>query len=379
MKKKVLFIMPEMPGGGAEKVLLDIFRMFDYGRYDVTLLLEFHEGVYINDIPDSVNVISIHKKKSIWRQRLHRFLVLFCMYSFVHRLVCGIYVHYLLSGITYDAIVSFMEGRAVKIHSYIMGKAPRNLSWIHIDFKKKHWSLEFYKDKCEEFRCYSRMDEIICVSNDVRSHFLELYPIDGQKCKVLYNLINVKEITRCAQLGEKRRTDERIQICMVGRLNHQKRYDRAIEVARLLKDSGYNFELFIYGEGELNDEIQRMISDYGLENYVALKGFVKPPYACMASADIFLITSESEGLPLVICEAFCIGLPVVSTRTSGAIELLDESKYGILVEEDVDAIYKGVKHLIDNELLRDYYAKRSKERSILFSPDKTIREIYALL
>lgn len=62
MKRNVLFIMPAMLNGGAEKVLIDILKHFDYTKYNVSLLLECKEGPYINDIPDEVELIYLHKE-----------------------------------------------------------------------------------------------------------------------------------------------------------------------------------------------------------------------------------------------------------------------------------------------------------------------------
>lgn len=74
----------------------------------------------------------------------------------------------LLKGEQFDTIVSFMEGAAVKFHSYIIHKANNNLSWVHIDLKQKHWSLDFFRNEKDEFRVYRKMDKIVFVSEDVK-------------------------------------------------------------------------------------------------------------------------------------------------------------------------------------------------------------------
>ena len=69
MKKKILFIMPSLSGGGAEKVLIDILKHFDYASYEVTLFLEFKEGTYLNDLPNEVRLLALHPKNTIWFER----------------------------------------------------------------------------------------------------------------------------------------------------------------------------------------------------------------------------------------------------------------------------------------------------------------------
>ncbi|MGM9700374.1 MAG: glycosyltransferase [Prevotella sp.] len=378
MKKKVLFLMPAMTGGGAEKVLVDILRHFDFERYEVSLFLEFREGTYLEDIPDAVQMVTLHGKNNLWFQRIHRQLQEHCwlvgFYYWAYRLM----FLWKLREKNYDVVVSFMEGSAVRFHSYIFHKARKHLSWVHIDLLRKHWSLGFFKNEAEEQSIYGKMDKIVFVSNDAQRSFLKMYSmIEYEKCVVQYNLIDVKNIL--SKTGSKCVEKKKFTICMVGRLNRQKRYDRAVEVAHRLKTDGLDFELWILGEGELRSTIESKIEEYGLEHTVLLKGFVKPPYPYVSQSDFFLCTSESEGFSLVIAEAFCMGIPVVSTNVTGPTELLGNSEYGMLTEENVDSIYHAVKSLMTDEHLRNHYAAKSIERSKIFSEEKFMKDFYSLL
>lgn len=370
-------MMPALPGGGAEKVLMDVLKHFDYQTYTVTLFLEYREGVYLADIPRQVEVLALHGKNNLWFQRIHRRLAERKLYIPFHECVYRRMLLRLLRNRSFDTIVSFMEGAAVKFHSYIFDKAQRNVSWVHIDLKKKHWSLGNFRDEDDECAAYRRMDEIVFVSQDARSRMLEMYPLDASRCSVLYNLIDAEAIQEKANsiLVEKRR----FTVCMVGRLNRQKRYDRAVEVAHRLKEAGYEVDFWVLGEGELEADLRRQIARYGLEDSFILKGFVKPPYAYLAQADMLLNTSESEGFSLVVAEAFCLGVPVVSTRTVGPVELLDDSRYGLLVDETLDSIYQGIKSLLDDRRKLGMYAQKAKERSEIFQVSETMKSIYEIL
>lgn len=168
MKKNIMFMMPALPGGGAEKVLIDILKNFDYASYEVTLFLEYKEGVYLNDVPEEVRILALHSQNTIWFERFHRVLRIFHSYVLFHTLVYKYMFMKLLKGEQFDTIVSFMEGAAVKFHSYIIHKANNNLSWVHIDLKQKHWSLDFFRNEKDEFRVYRKMDKIVFVSEDVK-------------------------------------------------------------------------------------------------------------------------------------------------------------------------------------------------------------------
>lgn len=99
----------------------------------------------------------------------------------------------------------------------------------------------------------------------------------------------------------------------------------------------------------------------------------------MASADFFLSTSLTEGMPLVQLEAMCLGLPVVATRCTGPAELFGESKYGLLVEQDDESIYQGVLRMLSDSALRKHYAQAGEERLRDFDAARIMSQIYNLL
>lgn len=368
--------MPAMLNGGAEKVLIDILKHFDYSLFEVTLLLETKDGPYVEDIPEQVKLMYLHKK-NLWIERLYRYLIMFHCKWLAYLILCRFPVLWYTKGLQFDTIISFMEGMAVKMHSYIFNKAVNNISWVHIDLKKKHWSLDFFENENEELECYRRMDNIVFVSQDAKNRFKELFEVDENKLKVIYNLIDCDWIVRLSQCKSVEK--KKFTICMVGRLNRQKRYDRAFEVVRKLKNDGYSFELWILGSGELETELKEMVETQNINDIVSFKGFQKTVYPYMKEADVFLNTSESEGYPLTLCEALCLCLPIVATNITGSNEILANSKAGILVEENIESIYRGLKQMIDNNLLRKECSVNAMEFVKSFNVQNTMRQIYDLV
>lgn len=368
--------MPAMLNGGAEKVLIDILKRFDYSSYEVSLLLETKEGPYIDDIPNQVELIYFHGK-NLWIERAYRYLLMFHCKWLAYWMLCELPIWWSMRGRHFDTIVSFMEGMAVKMHSYIFNKAENNISWVHIDLQKKHWSLDYFINEQEERRCYLNMNKIVCVSQDVKDKFKEVFSIDKDKLEVVYNLIDSAEIKKLSNIGSVEKT--KFTICMVGRLNRQKRYDRALKVVQRLKDAGYDFELWILGCGELEADLRNMAKDLDVEDMVCFKGFIKPVYPYIQAADVLLNTSESEGYPLTLCEALCLGCPVVATDISGANELMAKSKAGILVEEEVESIYEGLRSLIVNDNLRKSFSEKAILYSESFNVQESMRHIYDLV
>ena len=282
-----------------------------------------------------------------------------------------------LRGLKFDTIVSFMEGEAVRLHSYIIDKATKNVSWVHIDLKTKHWSKVFFRNDSQEQDAYEKMDRIVFVSQEAKAKFLELFGIDAGKCCVQYNLIDSATIRELALSKEVEK--EKLTVCMVGRLNGQKRFDRALRVVKHLKEDGLDFVLWILGEGALRGEIRETIDRLGIGGYVELKGFVKPSYAYMKAADVYWNTSEAEGYPLVVCEALCLGVPVVATDICGTNEILGADCYGCLTKEDEESIYAVMKRMLESEAMRKEYSVKAIEGAAVFDVKKVMGEIYSLL
>ena len=375
--KRVLFIMPDLPGGGAEKVLIDILRHWDYERCAVTLLLEFAAGVYVNDIPQQVEL-----KVLPIRIRAFRKAAKLLKIKPVSRLCTGIFTKGLrnFAGSGYDAIVSFMEGPAVKLHSFLADRAARNLSWVHIDMAQKHWSEAYFDGLEDERAAYGRMDEVVFVSEQAKQGFESLFGGIGGRHSVIYNLIDAEQIRRQAGAVSKTNAAGRpFIISMAGRLNRQKRYDRALEAAAILQGRGCDFELHIAGDGELLPEMKEMAATLGIAEKIKFLGFRKPAYADMAAGDVFLNSSEAEGYPLTLCEALCLGLPVVATDVSGAREILGENEYGIVVPQSPEAIAEALMTLYGNPTELKRLEAQALLRSESFDIPGTMGKIYSTI
>ena len=374
MKKRILFIVNSLAGGGVEKVLITLLKNFDYTRYYVELLLVYNEGVYLEEVPREVKVNYLYPKSLSIREKIN--------YNLLAKF--GIDYGYKLMMIQkrlkkYDTIVSFVHGLSLKYHSYIIKNGKKNISWVHTDMYNNHNYIGHFFTERQEKEAYGKMDKIIFVSNDAKKQFERLYPDIFTKKEVILNPIEKDFIAKYRRGYKKYLNDRCFNIVSVGRLNKDKAFDRLVRLGKQLKDDGYDFFINIIGEGEERDRLEDLILEYGLDNYVSLRGFLKPPYEVMADSDLFVLVSNVEGFSLVVCEAFCLGLPVVVTRTTGPIELIDNDKYGLLIDHNDESIYKAVKRMIDNDSLREYYHKRSLERSEIFNVEDVINKVYTIL
>lgn len=358
--------MSSLIGGGAEKVLVDILEKFDYVTYDVTLLLVRREGVHLSRLPRQVKLLSLDSFTGYRPKYIVNKFTVIMWNKYV--------VNSVLGPSRFDTIISFMEGEALYFHSLITRKARRNISWVHIDLKSNHWSSRFFKSLKHEAKAYGKMDSIIFVSQKAREQFFDLFDLKANG-KVIYNLIDGKTIIEKSQEYDIRRSST-FTICNVGRLSEQKRQDRLIEAVSILKKHySIEVELWILGMGHLEESLRKQAKYLGVESQVKFWGFKANPYPYIAKADAFVLSSDTEGYPLVLCEAVCLCKPVVSTNVTGTKEVLGDN-CGILCGTESTELAKAISLLVSDKTALAQQIKRSEERSQIFNIGKTMSQIY---
>lgn len=139
-----------------------------------------------------------------------------------------------------------------------------------------------------------------------------------------------------------------IQIGYVGRLSQLKNPIRFLEMACLVKEKIVPAKFVIIGDGELRPEVEEFISKNGMEDYVILKGFVSKPGPEMRKLDVLVISSNSEGTPLVLLESMSYGVPVVSTRVGAIPLVIDDSVDGVLCDCTANSLADGVIRLLSD-------------------------------
>lgn len=370
MKKNILFIQQNLQGGGAEKVLLDIINNFDYNKYNVTLLLIEGKGVYTTSVDKRVNVLSLFTSKEITiLGYLRKAQMWFFVNTYIRRKV-----NHLLGTAQFDTIISFMEGISTKCHNFICDRAKKNITWVHIDLLLNNWCINEFKSIKEQREIYEKMDKIIGVSEGVKESFTKVFP--GLNVDVIYNLIDKEQI--CKKAKQSPYKPKRFTVCNVGRLAKQKRQDRIVEVAEICKNKGLEIDFLILGQGPLFEELKNMVTNRRLEDYVHFLGFQKNPYSFIGSSDVFLLTSDSEGYPLVVCESLCLGRPIVSTDVTGPHEMLSDGS-GILTTKAPIDIFNAIYKLYSDKTCWVEYAKRSLLKSSAFDIESQMNDIYKML
>ncbi|MGE6487390.1 glycosyltransferase [Paenisporosarcina sp. NPDC076898] len=365
-KKNLLFILPSLQGGGAEKVTLNIIKDLDKEKFNITLLLIKKEGVYWDLVPDHIKLISILNQNDSITKNLYRIIKQVIKFSKDNDIIIGA----LELTATYLAIIA----------GTLLNK-PR-VGWLHINLKEFPHAKKF-SHKILIKLLYPLLNVVIAVSNGARNSLIEISPSLEKKIVTVYNPLPMDVISKLADEDIDINFNINSSIPMIlgmGRLTYQKGFEYLITAHANLIKNGYEHNLIILGEGEERSHLESLVKKLGVSNTVFLPGFQSNPYSWMKKADLFVLSSRFEGFGMVLGEAMSLGVPVISTNCpSGPEELLNSGEYGILVPvEDSVNLSKAIENLfVKPKVMKDYSIK-AKGRASEFSPLVIIPKIESI-
>lgn len=374
--KKVLFLIEDFGCGGAERVLCTLLSNLDTAEYDIKVCAITEGGELESQLP-SITLHTILNHSAL--DRIFNFLLYRIKYNLIYHCLPMWLVYRLFVPKGFDVEVAFVEGFATKLLAASTNKRAKKVAWVHCDLMEFPWPVNtgVFKSLNEEKAAYSKYDEVAVVSEASKSHFIEIYGL-ADRTRCIYNPIDRRAIEKLASIAKRDPEDSRFRFVSVGRLTEAKGYDRLIEACVRLMREGFDFELWIVGEGSDRALLEKQVKECGLTNMVKFLGFQKNPYQYLNQCDCFVCSSRTEGYSLVIAEAMCVGMPVISTRCAGPEEILDGGKYGVMVENSTEGLYEGMKKVLamqDLSRLKQF----SVERARSFDLEKTMQEVYEVL
>lgn len=213
-------------------------------------------------------------------------------------------------------------------------------------------------------KLYARADAVVCNSSELREAFADSYPEAAQRAFFLPNATDFDRIDRLAAEPVDGEDGDVPTLVAVGRLHAQKRVDRMIDlVARLRRR--LEVRLVVCGDGPLRAELEARAAERGVAQWVRFLGFVENPYRWMAHADLYLLTSDYEGLPNALIEAQGLGIPAVATDCDyGPREVVEPGETGLLVPpDDADALATAVESLLADPERRARMGRAARQRA----------------
>lgn len=358
MKKKVMFFLYIIGGGGAERTILNIINNLDRKEFEPILVLGTErDSNYIDLVSDDVKIIILNSPKL-------RYSLLKLRKCIVHErpdiLFTTVYQNNIVLSVA--KIISFR-----KIPLIIRESNNRIQSGKISTF-----------NKLITFLTYNFVaNKVVALSEGVKKDLVKNFKIKTKKIKVIYNPIEVdkiwdmsKETVNDIEFNK----NEKI-IIAVGRFVEQKDYPNLLKAFSIVTEC-VKSRLIILGKGELENEIKGMIRYLNIEDKVILLGFKKNPYKYMRQADVFVLSSKWEGFGHVIVEAMSTGTPVISTNCkSGPAEIIGDNKYGLLVPVgNPRLLAEKIEDLLKNDPLREKYIKLGYERAQYFKASEITKQ-----
>ena len=176
-----------------------------------------------------------------------------------------------------------------------------------------------------------------------------------RKSIVIYNPVDLKEFAGIALRVEKEK-----KIVTAGRLMPQKNQKMMIRAFAEVLEKHPDYTLVIYGDGPSETELKKLVEQLRIAKNVLFPGNVKDLHERIKSAEIFALSSDYEGMPNALIEAMCLGLPCVSTKVSGATDLIVHKSNGMLVElNDQTGFAQALNALIENKELSAEISKNA--------------------
>lgn len=339
-KKKIVFFIGTLRPGGAERVISILSKSMSKENYDVTILLYYNEKIFY-ELDPCVKVESVVKNTGS-----------------KNMLVNMKWIRQFFKSNT-DIVISFL--------------APFNMLAIVCDFGLKTPIIvadrndprkiptNFVLRKARDF-LYLLADGVVIQTTHNRDYFSSYIK---RKSVIIYNPVDLNE-----KKGIATKTVKKKRIVSVGRLMKQKNQLLLLRAFKKVVSMRPDYKLTIYGEGPERPFLEKYILENHLEESVDLPGSVKNVHECIANAEIFVMSSNFEGMPNALIEAMCLGLPSISTKVSGATDLIQDGVNGDLVDlNDEQALADKIIRLIDDNNRRKTYAFNAIELNELLNTE----------
>lgn len=354
---------PNLVGGGAERVIVNLIRGFVEKGLKVDLVLVKAEGPFLSLIPPEVRIVDLQAK------RLLLSMPAFIRYLRQERPTT------VLTAFEDTNLIALWSRKLAGVSTRVVASVHNTLSW------ESQITTQGIKRRIGPYLArwfYPQADAVVTVSQGVAEDLVNL-GFRSTNMKVIYNPVVTPEL--CEKITELPEhpwfaPNSPPVILGVGRLEMQKDFATLIRAFAKVH-SQRPARLMILGEGISRPQLEALVRELGVEENVALPGFVANPYAYMARSAVFVLSSLFEGLPTVLIEAMAAGTSVVSTDCkSGPSEILENGRYGKLVPVgDIN----GMAEAIISTLARPANSVLLQQKASEFSLEKSVAQYLEVL
>jgi glycosyltransferase involved in cell wall biosynthesis len=310
---RVALLLPELVGGGAERVLLEVAHGLVEHGVAVDIVLVRPGGALRDAVPDDARVVDLHAQRTLLAgMRLRRYLA-------------RERPDVVISALTPTNVANVVVSRLVRPRIPVI-VTQHSMSAAHSATKADRGGILAARWS------FPHADGIVAVSGGVAADLVENVGVDAARISVIQNpVISNRLFTDAGAPVDHPWLANNIGrvLLAVGRLTTQKDFATLFRAVALLPA---DHRLVVLGEGELRGELSELAERLGIRERVDLPGYTANPYPSFASADVVVLSSTSEGLPTVLIEALPFACGIVATDCpSGPREILDDGRWGRLV------------------------------------------------
>lgn len=323
---RLLFVIPTLTGGGAERVVVTLLQHLDRKLFDLALaIVDTRDAAFMREVPVDVEVVDLRclrvsraappLLRLIWRLKPDVIMTTLGHLNLMLALLRPLLPRQTRCVARETTVVSH-------------GITEYGRPWL--------WAAAYRW-------LYRRFDKVICQSHAMRDDLVSHFAIDPRRTVVIHNPLDLARIGSAvledlpAQFtaGAADPALRRLRLVAAGRLVRQKGFDVALQAISQARRQ--DLELVVLGEGPERAALEATAQRLGIAERVRFTGFCRNPYAHFAAADALLLTSQYEGFPNVALEALACGTPVVALPAPGGLREIVESVPGCVLAADMSA------------------------------------------
>jgi len=333
-KIKIIYIIPTLDIGGAERLVIDVIKNLDQEKFTVKIICMKKSGAWDVELKDhGIPLILLGQKRGI------SFISLIKLIKILKQEHPDIVHTHLFGADFYGSVAARLIGIKYLVST------EHNLNYSENAVKK---IIKIFISKL--------FNNIITVSEAVKKYMIKSYYVKEKKILVIYNGVDINKFFQPLNKKDGVRENKNIIIGSIGRLTKQKGFEYLIEAINKLSVS-QDIECLIVGEGELKTLFQEKVKKIGLENKIKFLGLQKDIKFFLNKIDIFILPSLWEGFGIVLLEAGLAGVPVIASKIDGITEIIEDNKDGLLVKPaDSNELAQKIEYLIKQKELKNKLA-----------------------
>ena len=342
---KIMQIMPEFGLAGAETMCENLTNeLIKFGEDVVVVsLYDYHSAITDRLEKNNVRIIYLNKKPGLDLSIIIKLIKILKKEKpdvlHTHR--------YVMQYVIPAAILTRIKRRVHTVH---------NIAKMENTGIARKLNYFFYK--------FAHVTPV-ALSGIVQKTVIEEYHLNPTKVPVVLNGIN---LSKC-RIKEEYSIKKNFTILHIGRFSEQKNHVGLISAYKTIHEKYPNTILELVGDGEKKSECEKLVQGLGLKSSVRFCGHQNNVFDLLQQADLFVLPSNYEGIPMTLIEAMGTGLPIVATAVGGIPDMLEDGKDALIVQNKKDELIKAISKMIDEKKLREKLGHNAVQRAKDFSSD----------